>query len=78
MSDHDAELLRRLEEAVASLPRRQREVFLAYRVDGLSYADIASRTGLSVRQVERQMARAITKLSRQMEGHSLSCWKRWF
>jgi RNA polymerase sigma-70 factor (ECF subfamily) len=78
MFDPDAELFRRLEEAVAAMPRRQREVFLAHRLDGLSYAEIARRTGLSVRQVERQMVRAIAKLCKQMDGHPLSWWERWF
>ena len=77
MSDHDTELLRRLEEAVAAMPRRQREIFLAHRLDGLSYAEIAERAGLSVRQVERQMTRAIHKLCKQMDGQPLSWWERW-
>ena len=75
---HDPELLRRLEDAVASMPRVQREIFLAHRLDDMSYAEIARRTGLSVKQVERQMARAIYKLCKQMDGHPLSCWERWF
>jgi RNA polymerase sigma-70 factor (ECF subfamily) len=54
--DFDGDLPRRLEEAVAVMPRKQREIFLAHRLDDMSYAEIASRTGLSVRQVERQMA----------------------
>jgi RNA polymerase sigma-70 factor (ECF subfamily) len=79
MSDlADSELMRRLEAAVATLPPKQREIFLAHRLDDLSYAEIASRTGLSVRQVERQMARAIYKLCKQMDGHPLSWWERWF
>lgn len=72
------ELLRRLEEAIASMPRVQREIFLAHRLDDLSYAEIAQRTGLSVKQVERQMARAIYKLCKQMDGDPLSWWERWF
>jgi RNA polymerase sigma-70 factor (ECF subfamily) len=79
MSDNvDADLLRRLEEAVAAMPRKQREIFLAHRLDDMSYAEIASRTGLTVRQVERQMARAIYKLCKQMDGQPLSWWERWF
>jgi RNA polymerase sigma-70 factor (ECF subfamily) len=75
---NDPELLRRLEDAVASMPRVQREIFLAHRLDDLSYAEIAQRTGLSVKQVERQMARAIYKLCKQMDGHPLSWWERRF
>jgi RNA polymerase sigma-70 factor (ECF subfamily) len=79
MSDEiDRDLRPRLEEAVAAMPRKQREIFLAHRLDGLSYADIASRTGLTARQVERHMARAIYKLCKQMDGHALSWWERWF
>lgn len=79
MSDNvDADLLRKLEEAVAATPREQREIFLAYRLDDMSYAEIASRTGLSMKQVERNMARAIYKLCKQMDGHPLSWWERWF
>jgi RNA polymerase sigma-70 factor (ECF subfamily) len=75
---NDAELLRRLQDAIASMPRKQRDIFLAHRLEGMSYAEIACRTGLSVKQVERQMARAITKLCKQMDGHPLSWWERWF
>jgi RNA polymerase sigma-70 factor (ECF subfamily) len=74
----DPELLRRLEAAVALLPRKQREIFLAHRLDNMSYAEIASHTGLSVRQVERHVARAIYKLCKQMDGEPLSWWERWF
>jgi RNA polymerase sigma-70 factor (ECF subfamily) len=74
----DLDLLRRLEDAVASMPRKQREIFLAHRLDDMSYAEIARRTGLSVKEVERQMARAIAKLCKQMDGHPLSSWERWF
>ncbi|HET7576252.1 MAG TPA: sigma-70 region 4 domain-containing protein [Sphingomicrobium sp.] len=78
MSDNvDADLLRRLEDAVAHMPRKQREIFLAHRLDEMSYAEIARRTGLSIKQVERHMARAIYKLCKQMDGHPLSWWERW-
>ena len=59
--------LRRLEAAVMRLKPKCREVFLARRLDGLSYAEIAERTGLSLRAVERHMSKAIAKLSRLMD-----------
>lgn len=77
-NEHDPDLLRRLEAAVAAMPRKQREIFLAHRLDDMSYAEIAARTGLSTRQVERQMARAIYMLCKQMDGHPLRWWDRWF
>ena len=53
-----------------------REIFLARRVDGLSYAEIAELTGLSERQVERHMARAISRLVRLVEDEPLRWWER--
>jgi RNA polymerase sigma-70 factor (ECF subfamily) len=62
----DTERLARLEAALLSMPRLRRQIFLAVRLDAMTYADIAHRTGLSVRAVERQMARAIVHI-----GHHL-------
>ncbi|WP_447726041.1 RNA polymerase sigma factor [Sphingomonas koreensis] len=56
--------LRRLETALARLKPRTREIFLAHRVDGLSYVEIAARTGLSVKGVEKHMSRAIALVDR--------------
>jgi len=79
MSDTpDPDLLRRLEEAVSNLPRLQREIFMAHRLDNMSYGEIGRRTGLTVRQVERHMARAIYKLAKQLDRRKLSWWERWF
>jgi RNA polymerase sigma-70 factor (ECF subfamily) len=50
-----------------NLPRSTREIFLAHRLDDLSYQEIADRTGLTVRQVERHMAKAIYRLCRELD-----------
>jgi len=75
---HDPEELRRLEQAVRNLPKLQREVFLAHRLDDLSYGKSACLTGLAVPYVEQQMAKAIYKLAKQMDGQPLRWWERWF
>lgn len=59
--------LRRLETAMLRLKPKTRAIFIARRVDGMGYAEIAERTGLSVRGVEKQMAKAIEILDRLME-----------
>ena len=59
----------RIEEAVLRLKPLTREIFLACRLDGYSYAEIAERTGLSVRGVEKQMSRAIRQLGRHLRAH---------
>jgi RNA polymerase sigma factor (sigma-70 family) len=58
------DMLRRLESAMMKLKPRTREIFIAHRVEGLSYAEIAQRTGLSVKGVEKQMSKAILQLDR--------------
>lgn len=55
--------LQRIERIVSRLDRTSREIFLAHRLDDMSYTEIAERTGLSVKQVERQMAKAMRLLA---------------
>ena len=74
----DPDLLRRMEEAMLNMPKLQRQIFLAHRLDDMSNDEIARRTGLTVRQVERHMAKAIYKFVKQMDGEKLSWWERWF
>ena len=61
------ESLVRLERAMAKLKPKTREIFLAQRLEGLSYAEIARRTGLSVKGVEKQMSKAIAKIDRMFD-----------
>ncbi|OYW48231.1 MAG: hypothetical protein B7Y36_11075 [Novosphingobium sp. 28-62-57] len=58
--------LARLEQALARLKPLTRNIFLARRLDGYSYAEIAEQTGLSVRGVEKQMSRALKALARHL------------
>jgi RNA polymerase sigma-70 factor (ECF subfamily) len=59
--------LRRLEQAIGRLRPKTREIFLAHRIDGLTYVEIADRTGLSIKGVEKQMAKAIAKIDRLLD-----------
>ena len=61
------DMLARLEELMAELAPRTREIFLAHRFDGYTYTEIAARTGLSVKTVEKHMTRAIGHLTRRLE-----------
>jgi RNA polymerase sigma factor (sigma-70 family) len=58
------DMLNRIEAAMMRLRPRTREIFMAHRIDGLSYAQIAERTGLSVKGVEKQMSKALQQLDR--------------
>ena len=72
------EQLARMERAMLSLPRTTREVFLAHRLDGSSYAEIARARGLRIRQIERHMTKALLQLSRFLDGDERRPWQRWW
>jgi RNA polymerase sigma-70 factor (ECF subfamily) len=57
----------RLEYAVRRMPRLQREIFLAVRLDDYSYGEIAERTGLSVAKVGRLFAKSLATLMRNLD-----------
>ncbi len=46
-------------EAILSIPERYRTVFVLSRFDGLTYEEIATRCGLSVKAVEWRLSKAI-------------------
>ncbi|WP_070152045.1 RNA polymerase sigma factor [Sphingobium phenoxybenzoativorans] len=60
--------LNRLQSALLRLKPKTREVFLAHRVDGQSYRDIADRQGLSMKGVEWHMRKAIAHLDRVLRS----------
>ena len=59
--------IRRLEQAIGKLRPRTREIFLAHRIKGLTYSEIADETGLTVKGVEKQMSKAIAKIDRLLD-----------
>lgn len=56
--------IQRLQEALAGLAPKTREIFLAHRLDGLPYKEIAGQTGLSPKGVEWHMSKAIVHIDR--------------
>lgn len=56
------DVLERLEAAMLRLRPLTREIFMAHRLDGYTYREIAERTGLSLKRVEKHMSRAIAQL----------------
>ena len=58
------DMLARIENSIAKLKPMTRQIFLAHRVDGYSYVEIAERTGLKVKGVEKHMSRAIAHIDR--------------
>ena len=73
----DAEIIERLEAGLQRMPKLRREIFLAIRLDDLSYAEIAERTGLSVEQVERHFSQSMLVLHDAIDGRPcMPWWKR--
>jgi RNA polymerase sigma-70 factor (ECF subfamily) len=52
-------LITQLQQAIANLPDKTREIFLLYRVDELSYKQIATRLDISERTVEYHLRQAL-------------------
>lgn len=67
----------RIEQALAKLPARRRNIFLLHRLDGLSYAEIADRYGISTKRVEQHIAAAMLHLDKELDGVRRSLWRRW-
>lgn len=68
--------IERLQQALMSLAPQTREIFLAHRLDGMSYPEIAGRTGLSIREIERHMAKAMYKLCTEFDRKPRRWWER--
>ncbi|MGC6400300.1 RNA polymerase sigma factor [Sphingomonas sp. FW199] len=59
--------LNRLQQALLRLKPKTRAIFLAHRLDGLTYKEIAERHELSVKGVEWHMTKAIDHLDRALK-----------
>ena len=57
-----------LQSAIAYLPDRCRQIFELSRADGLKYAEIATRLGISVKTVEVQMGKALRILRERLKA----------
>lgn len=63
------ERLRALERALLELTPEQREVFVLKHVEGLSYEEIATRTGATVASLKMRMHRAYDRLRERLKEH---------
>jgi RNA polymerase sigma-70 factor (ECF subfamily) len=62
------EALARMQAAIARLPARCREVYLLHRIEGMTYPEIAHRSGISSKAVEKHISRALRLLRAQLEA----------
>ena len=64
------ENIAQLAEALRQLPERTRDVLMLRSFEGLKHAEIARLQGMSVRAVEKHLAKALAHLSRAFERDS--------
>lgn len=62
------ERMERMSVCLGRLNEKARDIFLAHRVDGLTYQEIGKRHGMSTSTVEKYVARAALQITTWMEG----------
>jgi RNA polymerase sigma factor (sigma-70 family) len=60
-------LLEELEDAIAELPREQREVFVAHELEGHSFAEMAAESGVSVNTLLARKRYAVLRLRERLQ-----------
>jgi len=58
----------RMGQCLGRLNDKTREIFLAHRVDGMSYKAIAQCHGVSISTVEKHVAKATLQITTWMQG----------
>ena len=62
----EQEFMVKLKKAIASLPEKQREVFLLSRIDKKKYSEISEIVGISIKAVEKRMSQALVVLRKEI------------
>lgn len=62
---HDKRILKEVKQAIKSMPRRRREVFMLSRYEQMTYKEIAKTLDISVSTVETHMSRALDMLRKR-------------
>jgi len=63
-----AMLLEEIEEALEELPREQREVFIAQELDGLTFRELAERSGESINTLLSRKRYAVLQLRERLQA----------
>jgi RNA polymerase sigma factor (sigma-70 family) len=61
-------LLDEIEAALAELPREQREVFIAQELDGLTFRELAERSGVSINTLLSRKRYAVLQLRERLQA----------
>ena len=58
-----------IENAIARLPERCKQIFIMSKLQGIRHADIAQQLGISVNTIETQMGIAYQKLRQELRNY---------
>lgn len=64
-----SDLEKDLTTALGHLPKECKKIFELSRFEGLKYQEIAQRLNISIKTVETQMSRALTRLRLELKEH---------
>lgn len=62
----EEEFLQKVERVIASLPEKQREVFVMSRIEKLKYKEISDKLGISVKAIEKRMRNALIVIRKEI------------
>jgi RNA polymerase sigma-70 factor (ECF subfamily) len=61
------ELNDKITEAIEKLPSECKRIFKMSRFDGMKYAEIAAQLNISVKTIETQISRALSRLRKELK-----------
>ena len=65
----EIDLIEKINQCIAALPERRREIFILSREQGLKYREIADNLGISIKTVETQMGHALKELREKLKDY---------
>lgn len=69
ISMEEQETEKEIQQAIAELPEKCREIFELNRFEGLKYQEVAKKLGISVKTVEAQMSKALRILRERLKDY---------
>jgi len=64
-----SELHEKIRQAIDRLPAERKKIFILSRYEGLTYAEISGKLGISVKTVENQMGNALRRLREELSDY---------
>ena len=72
------ELTSKLNDIINALPKRQKEVYLLHKIEGLKYQEIAVKLNISVNTIENHMSRALNTIRKKLGNYSILAILFWY